>query len=170
MNCSVCKKVLRKDNTIGTCRKHRGLSKIRRKYEYSWKETNKEQYREVVKQWKKANRAHLNIWYNNYLLDIEKRLAHSLRVRMGKICKNKIKTGSAIKDLGCSVSEFKLYLEKLFEPGMTWENYGEWHIDHIFPLSRFKLENREQFLKAAHYTNLQPLWALDNLKKGNRIE
>jgi len=170
MTCSVCQKVLRRDNTIGTCRKHRGLSKIRRTYEYNWKESNKEQYREVVKQWKEANRAHLKIWYNNYLLDIEKRLAHSLRTRMRKICKNKVKTGSAVKDLGCSVSEFKLYLEKLFKPGMTWENYGEWHIDHISPLSRFKLENREQFLKAAHYTNLQPLWALDNLKKGNRIE
>lgn len=170
MNCSICNKVLRKDNTIGTCRKHRGLSKIRREYEYKWKSENIEQYRDTVKQWKNANREHLNIWYSNYLLNIEKRLAHNLRTRMRHICKNITKTGSAVLDLGCSISEFKLYLEKLFKPGMTWENYGKWEIDHIKPLSKFKLEDREQFLKAAHYTNLQPLWKLDNILKGNRIE
>ena len=76
--------------------------------------------------------------------------------------------GSAVRDLGCSVEELKRHLEKQFQPKMNWENYGlyGWHIDHIKPLVNFDLTNREQFLEACHYTNLQPLWAEDNLSKG----
>jgi hypothetical protein len=63
-----------------------------------------------------------------------------------------------------------LYLEKQFAPGMTWENYGidGWHIDHIIPLSSAK-GDLDQLKKLCHYTNLQPLWAEDNLKKSNRL-
>ena len=61
------------------------------------------------------------------------------------------------------------YLEKQFKEGMTWENYGQWHIDHIIPLSSFNLLDEKEVKKAIHYSNLQPLWAIDNLKKGNRI-
>jgi hypothetical protein len=75
------------------------------------------------------------------------------------------KRGSAVKDLGCTINEFRLYLESLFQEGMTWENHGKWHIDHIIPLCKFDLTIREQFLKACHYTNMQPLWAKDNWKK-----
>jgi len=83
-----------------------------------------------------------------------------------------IKAGSAVKDLGCTIPELIKYLESKFQLGMTWENHSStgWHIDHIIPLCEFDLTDREQFLKAAHYTNLQPLWAEDNLKKNRFVQ
>ena len=91
-------------------------------------------------------------------------------MRLHKALKNTFKSGSAVKDLGCSIEYLKAYLEGQFEPGMTWDNWGRrgWHIDHIRPLASFDLTDPEQFKQAVHYTNLQPLWAKDNLKKGKR--
>jgi hypothetical protein len=80
------------------------------------------------------------------------------------------KTGSAVRDLGCTISELKKHLESKFQLGMTWGNRGkEWHIDHIIPLAQFNLQDRQQFLIACHYTNLQPLWAKDNIVKGKSV-
>jgi hypothetical protein len=99
------------------------------------------------------------------------RLQNRLRTRIREVIKDGQKGGSAIKDLGCSMEFLKQYLESKFQPGMTWDNWSikGWHIDHIIPLSKFDLTNREQFLKACHYTNLQPLWAIDNIRKGNNV-
>jgi len=102
--------------------------------------------------------------------DIQFKLAARLRSRMGNAIKRNSKLGSSVKDLGCSILELKFYLEGKFKDGMSWDNYGtKWHIDHVIPLTFFDLTNREQFLKACHYTNLQPLWAKENLIKGNRV-
>lgn len=94
------------------------------------------------------------------------------QLRTGKF-KHTRKVGSAVRDLGCSVPELKVHLEALFQPGMTWKNWGLgadcWHIDHIKPLRSFDLTDRAQFLKAAHFSNLQPLWERDNLSKGGKI-
>ena len=70
--------------------------------------------------------------------------------------------------LGISYNEFKLYIESKFTEGMKWENHGQWHLDHIIPVSSAKTE--EEIIKLNHYTNFQPLWAEDNLKKGNKIQ
>ena len=72
--------------------------------------------------------------------------------------------------LGCTIGELKIYLEQQFKPGMTWENHiiDGWHIDHIRPLSSFDLTVLEQYKQACHYTNLQPLWAKDNLSKNDK--
>jgi hypothetical protein len=102
-----------------------------------------------------------------YRQDIQFRLGVLLRSRIS----NLFKTGSAVSDLGCSLSELKRHLEDLWKPGMTWDNYGlhGWHIDHIIPISRVDLTDPEQFRKVCHFTNLQPLWSSDNLSKGNKI-
>lgn len=105
-----------------------------------------------------------------YAENINYKLSELLRIRLRSALKRNFKTGSAVRDLGCTIDYLKLYLESLFKPGMTWANHGSngWHIDHIMPLSKFNLTDREQLLKACHYTNLQPLWAFENMKKGNR--
>lgn len=71
--------------------------------------------------------------------------------------------------VGCSWQELRSYIEAMFKPGMSWENYGEWHIDHILPLSSFNLLSQEDLAKASHYSNLQPLWAKENLSKKDKI-
>lgn len=96
---------------------------------------------------------------------IQTRLSRNLRVRLSKA----VHRGSAVRDLGCSVDELKQHLESKFQPGMTWNNYGTWHIDHVKPLALFDLTDREQLLKACHYTNLQPLWAEENLRKSAKV-
>jgi hypothetical protein len=71
--------------------------------------------------------------------------------------------------IGCSPQEFREYIESKFSEGMSWDNYGPrgWHLDHIIPLASAK--NINEAIKLNHYTNLQPLWAEDNCKKGCRI-
>ena len=100
-------------------------------------------------------------------IDVNYKLSKLLRARLYNAVKRNYKSGSAIRDLGCSINELKIYLEQRFQDGMTWENHGKWHIDHIKPLSKFDLTNEDELKKAVHYTNLQPLWAADNYKKND---
>ena len=71
--------------------------------------------------------------------------------------------------IGASPSFVMDYLQAKFTEGMTWENHGDWHIDHIQPCCSFDLTDEEEQKKCFHYTNLQPLWAIDNLKKGGKF-
>jgi hypothetical protein len=70
--------------------------------------------------------------------------------------------------LGCTVAEARAHLEAQFLPGMTWDNHGEWHIDHIRPCASFDFSDSQQQKECSHYTNLQPLWAKDNLSKSDK--
>jgi hypothetical protein len=103
--------------------------------------------------------------------NISYRIKVRLRGRLNSAIKHGCKSGSAVRDLGCTIEELKIYLESKWLPGMNWENHTliGWHIDHIIPLASFDLTNREQLLKACHYTNLQPLWAKDNIAKRDKI-
>jgi hypothetical protein len=101
-------------------------------------------------------------------LDIKFKLTCYLRTRLNAALRNHQKTGSAVHDLGCTIPEFIDYIAAKFQPGMSWDNYGEWHLDHIKPLAAFDLTDRTQFVEAARFTNYQPLWALDNIRKGAR--
>ena len=105
--------------------------------------------------------------------DLIYRLKCNLRSRLATAIKSGRKPGSAVRDLGCSMDFFKEHLTSKFHADprtgekMTWENYGKWHVDHIFPL--FRCNTKEEVLRACHYTNLQPLWAHENLVKRAKI-
>jgi len=107
--------------------------------------------------------------------DPQYRIASSLRGRLNDALKGKQKQGSAVRDAGCTKAELVAHIESQWIEGMSWGNYGRkpgvrcWEIDHILPLSSFDLEDREQLLRACHYTNLQPLWWEDNREKANKI-
>ena len=104
-----------------------------------------------------------------YKTDINYRLRKLLRGRIhGALkLKNTKKLASTFELIGCSVSELKSHLESKFKDGMTWNNHSlfGWHIDHIKPCSSFDLTKEKQQKECFHYTNLQPLWAIDNLSK-----
>lgn len=117
------------------------------------------------KAWRLRNKERVNAYRRQfYKCNPIAKLRHNLRKRISRALRN----GTYFDNLGCSIEQLKLHLESKFLPGMTWENYGRqgWHVDHIVPLSAFDLKNPEQVKLACNFNNLQPLWALDNLKKG----
>lgn len=138
--------------------------------------------KDKVKEYRKRNKDSLARWHRErrterFSKDVLFKLKCKLRTRLNMAIKGNFKSGSSIKDLGCSIEELKTYLESKFYPNprtdepMTWGNHSRygWHIDHIKPLCSFDLTNREEFLKACHYTNLQPLWAEENYIKNKHI-
>lgn len=93
------------------------------------------------------------------------RIVRALRYRVYFALKCKKKSKHTIELLGCNKDFFKQHLASLFKDNMSFENYGKWHIDHIKPCALFDLNKPEEQAKCFHYTNLQPLWATDNLRK-----
>lgn len=101
--------------------------------------------------------------------DINYKLACNLRNRLTQAVRNNYKSGSAVKDLGCSIGYFRQYIESLWEPGMTWENWGNgperWQIDHIEALCLFYLSDPNQVQLACNFKNLKPIWHKDHVEK-----
>jgi hypothetical protein len=124
----------------------------------NWRNNNKEKILE-------HNRIKHKKKYNT---DINFKLKLLIRARINKII-NFNRNKSSIEILGCDIEYFKKYIESQFTINMSWENYGYygWHIDHKIPLS--SAETEDEIYKLCHYTNLQPLWWKDNLKKSNKI-
>jgi len=96
-------------------------------------------------------------------------MASCIRSRTGQAIRSKgfPKTGRTEEILGCSFEELKIHLENQFTEGMSWDNFGKWHIDHVIPLS--SACNEDEMLKLCKYENTQPLWAADNQKKLNKM-
>jgi hypothetical protein len=149
--------------------------------EAKWYQDNKEHKQLTDKTWREANKDRTKVTRREYFkrraaTDPCFKIACALRHRLNEALKTDQKVGSAVRDLGCSIEEFKQHLEAKFyrnpQTGelMTWDNHTVrgWHIDHIRPLSSFDLTDRTQFLDACHYTNMQPLWWRDNIVKGDK--
>jgi hypothetical protein len=126
-----------------------------------------------VQEWIKNHPGYMNEWTKNSLkTNINHKIKHNLSERFRVALFKNSKSSPTLEILGCTIDEFKTYLENQFQEGMTWENYGlkGWHIDHIKPCSLFDLSDPEEQKKCFHYTNLQPLWWYDNLKKSAKYE
>tara|TARA_A100001015_G_scaffold288021_1_gene358459 strand:+ start:720 stop:1361 length:642 start_codon:yes stop_codon:yes gene_type:complete len=108
-----------------------------------------------------------------YNSDSNFKLVCSLRSRINKVLResNTKKSKKTMELTGCTVDELKKHIEKQFKPGMNWSNHSVkgWHIDHIQCCASFDLTKEEEQKKCFHYTNLQPLWAEENLSKGAKV-
>jgi len=132
-------------------------------------EKNKERILIVNKLYRENNREKRNEYVRNRkLTDPIFKLKHLMNSRMRIFMKshNITKKNKTFEIVGCNPKELKEHLENQFKAGMSWDNQGDWHIDHIIPLSSGNTE--EDIIKLCHYTNLQPLWAIDNMKKGSK--
>jgi hypothetical protein len=105
---------------------------------------------------------------NREKVDVEFRLLQRIRGRVSAVLNGKVKDTSTLRLLGCSLPEFRAHLEKQFKGGMSWQNYGEWHVDHIRPCASFDFSEPNSLSQCFHYANLQPMWGEDNARKSSR--
>lgn len=133
----------------------------------------------AIHEWQKKNPDKKNRYYRKY---INKRLKNDedfkMRKKLGRRVRDALKriggekSGRTMQLIGCSVDYLRKHLENQFQPGMNWQNWTTdgWHIDHIRPCASFDLTDPAQQAQCFHYTNLQPLWAKDNLAKKDQWE
>jgi hypothetical protein len=158
----------RKESLAATKDRHRAWEAERR--------TTPEHKARMAK-WRGANREKLNAWFRNMdntrrANDPGYRANRAVRARLHKRLKaaHLKKHWRTCELIGCSDAELKAHLESQFVPGMTWENHGTvWHIDHRVPLASFNLVDPDQQKKACHFTNLQPLFAVENMAKSDKL-
>jgi hypothetical protein len=152
--------------------RNKGTDKEEKRKTYS-QEERKEMYarRAQDPQWLEKKRNRAREFERNKRKNLLKRIENQIRCRTSIAIKGGSKLGKYEQYIGCSTEDLKAHLEAKFKPGMTWDNWGRegWHIDHILPVSSFDLSNPDEFFKAFHYTNLQPLWESENLSKGSKI-
>jgi hypothetical protein len=146
-----------------------------KEYYRKWYLKNREAKIESVKVYQDKNKDQINARKRKVARErrknnIQYRLKCNLRTRLNTALHKGYKSGSAIKDMGCSIDQLKFWLEFWWDEGMNWNNYGsgknKWSIDHTIPLAKFDLTDRNQLLQACNYRNLQPMWQLENASKG----
>ena len=182
--CSKCNNILNlnnfnkdkstKDGFQNKCKKCKNIYykkyKLKLQEEYIINRNDKLKYQNNYYKINKGDRVLYQINYinNRKQWDDLFKLLINLRSRTYSAFKNKNYYKKQTKELlGAELNIVKIFIEDKFIENMSWKNYGTWHIDHIIPLSSAKTE--EQLIKLCHYTNLQPLWAIDNLKKGSKL-
>ncbi len=139
-------------------------------YNREWRSGNTEVVARLHREYKARHKAERNAQLQaRYRADLRYRLEVLLRNRTGTALRRRRLRGARVLKvadlIGCSIDELIAYIAKVFKPGMSWENHGEWHIDHIVPCAAFDLRDPDQQRTCFHYSNLQPLWAKDNLTK-----
>ena len=146
----------------------------------NWRINNKEKKKKIDQNYRIKNRKKLSaqklLWAQKIgrkrrRNNPQTRMRDNLSKRLNKILKERkiIKSQKMQNLIGCSSKKLFEHLSKLFKPSMKWENYGKWHVDHIIPCSSFDLTNVKEQKICFNYKNLQPLWAIENLKKSDKI-
>jgi hypothetical protein len=134
---------------------------------------NRDKINKHHREWRKKNRDKINkkVREHNKTNNLF-RLSNNLRASLYSSLKaqNASKNARTLEYSCCSVAFLYTHLKKQFTNGMTWENYGEWHIDHRRPRASFNLNNEGEIYMCQHYTNLQPMWKIENLKKGDDFD
>jgi hypothetical protein len=138
-------------------------------YARVYKKNNPEKVKESKRKDRINNRDRINQDRRERLQkDPQFKIACRLRTRIWKVLNGTLKSKSSLELLGCSLQEFKVYIESKFTDGMSWERISEIHLDHMRPCSSFDLTDTRQQEQCFHYSNMQPLWALDNLSKNDK--
>lgn len=175
--------------------KKAAFAKIAREKALQWRVENREEYLAQTRAWRAKNkdsiRAKQKAWLdahpnyqrdkrledpsyqsryttNRKKVDPAFRILCNLKRRMGLVLDGQRKADTSRALVGCSAEELRAYLESKFLPGMSWALRDRIHLDHIRPCASFDLTDPSQQRACFHYTNLQPLWAIDNLRKGSK--
>ncbi len=122
-----------------------------------------------IKNKKKLNKQIVKIHKNQYKTNIRYRILSCLRNRIWKALKGNVKSLSTMFLIGCEIDYFMYHIQSQFSRNMTWNNYGLWHIDHKLPCASFDLSKPSEQRKCFNYTNLQPLWQIDNQQKHTKL-
>lgn len=143
------------------------MNKAYREKNIDWyRSYHKQYYEENAERMKENSKKSL---YRRIENDVGFKILQRLRKRMYDAVKGNVKSARTIELIGCSTDKLRQHLEKQFTGGMSWENYGEWHVDHIIPCANFDFTKESDQRECFHYTNLQPLWAIDNIRKSNKM-
>jgi hypothetical protein len=139
----------------------------------SCKKKNYGQYSERKKKWYQENKSKVikrtvENRRKKRQSDPLQRVKDALSSNLRNAIKGRTKGQRTLDYLCISIDEFKIYIENQFKEGMNWENYGEWHLDHIQPICSFDHSDEEQIKECWHYSNFQPLWARENSIKSGK--
>lgn len=151
-------------------REHKRKSSIKpcsKERKKAYNETIKDRFKVYRKTYLDRNPERRKASLDRYNKTPKARVAAAARARLRNALKRKSQSTRAY--LGCTPEFFKKHIEAQFVAGMTWENFGKWHMDHIVPLSAFDLSDLRQVQIACNWTNIRPLWAKANLRKSGKI-
>lgn len=165
-NCKICKNEM-------TRRRYYENKENRNKQQKEYYLENREEILKQCKKYRDNNKEKIAKYFRERKrTDIRFKLLYNLRVILNKALNGKNKSLSTMFLIGCEIDYLMYHIQKQFKSGMNWDNYGfyGWHVDHIKPCAKFDLSKPEEQRKCFHYSNLQPLWAEENLSKGDNYE
>lgn len=139
-----------------------------------YREKNKDWYKNYNEKYYQENKTKIKDKSKRYIYarlenDLGFRIQARLRKRINSVMNGISKSKRTMELVGCSHDELIKHIESQFKEGMNWENYGEWHIDHIIPCALFDFTKESDQLICFNYKNLQPLWAKENISKGKKL-